>query len=67
MGIDLNAQRDSSQPYVKAVGKFNSLALVYWRNPFYGMFGGLLWRLTGYKAQIDEALQTLKSTTDKVC
>ncbi|KAI6175758.1 hypothetical protein M3Y97_00724600 [Aphelenchoides bicaudatus] len=66
MGICLNAQLDCDQDYVKAVSKFNALAIIYWRNPFLGMFGGLLWKTLGYKAQIDEALNVLKSMTDKV-
>jgi hypothetical protein len=66
MGVQINAQLDSNQPYVKAVGSFNALALTYWKNPFYAMFNGLLWKLSGYKAQVDEALDVLKSTSRKV-
>lgn len=66
MGIELNAQLDSNQPYVKAVKEFSRLFLIYWRNPHYGMFGGLLWWILGYKSQTDEALDVLKETTNKV-
>jgi hypothetical protein len=66
MGIQINAQLDSNQRYVKAVGEFNSLALIYWNNPFYGMFDRFLWKLFGYQAKIDKALDILKSTSRKV-
>ncbi|KAI6185047.1 hypothetical protein M3Y97_00662600 [Aphelenchoides bicaudatus] len=66
MGIRLNAQEDSSQPYVKAVEKFTYLGYLRSQRPLYFMFNGFFWWLLGYDQQTQETLKTLKTFTQEV-
>lgn len=63
MGVQLNAQQNSDQPYVKAVEDFNYLACtrslhIYLRPRF-------MWRLFGYEQKEDKIVEVLHSFTNK--
>ncbi|KAI6221468.1 hypothetical protein M3Y99_01540700 [Aphelenchoides fujianensis] len=66
MGVQLNAQEDSSQPYVKAVEKYNYLGFLRSFRPEFFLFNGFFWKLLGYEAQAQKALRVLKSFSEKV-
>ncbi|KAI6238550.1 hypothetical protein M3Y99_00678700 [Aphelenchoides fujianensis] len=58
-GVELNAQRNEDQPYVKAVERFCHLGFRRFANPLYSLFGGIGWKLMGYEAETERTLQVL--------
>uniref|UniRef100_A0A914CPP3 Cytochrome P450 n=1 Tax=Acrobeloides nanus TaxID=290746 RepID=A0A914CPP3_9BILA len=64
MGIELNAQGDPNQPYVKAVEQYNLLTFEFGLNPLNWI--APIWYATGKAKKRQETLETLLGFTQKV-
>uniref|UniRef100_A0A914EBD2 Cytochrome P450 n=1 Tax=Acrobeloides nanus TaxID=290746 RepID=A0A914EBD2_9BILA len=64
MGIELNAQGDPNQPYVRAVETFNKLAFEHNLYPWNWI--GPIWYATGKATETKETLDVLLGFTQKV-
>lgn len=64
MGIELNAQGDPNQPYVRAVEDYNRLGFEYSLNPLYWIKP--IYYLTGKAKKKQETLNVLLGFTQKV-
>ncbi|KAI6184920.1 hypothetical protein M3Y97_00648700 [Aphelenchoides bicaudatus] len=64
MGVQLNAQQNSDQPYVHAVEEFNRLACYRSLRTF--LRPDFMWSLTGYAREQNKSVKILHSFTEKV-
>lgn len=64
MSTKVNAQKDHSHPYVKAVHRMNELSFLFVRMPLFWLKP--IWYASGYGKEYDQTLLLVKNFTKKV-